>query len=111
MGRLETYGSTVCRRGVALCCARTTRCTGGARHHPYPSRGAGAWCRTRPGYALGPYTVLGAGCRLAAGAVVRESVLWEGVQVGAGAQVRGCVLATGVQVPAASTLVQVVLRL
>jgi len=58
-----------------------------------------------PEICLGPYTVLGAGCRLAAGAVVRESVLWEGVQVGAGAQVRGCVLATGVQVPAASTLV------
>jgi NDP-sugar pyrophosphorylase family protein len=58
---------------------------------------------------VGPYTVLGAGCRLASGAVVRDSVLWEGVQVGEGAQVRGCALATGVQVPAASTLVQAVL--
>jgi NDP-sugar pyrophosphorylase family protein len=58
---------------------------------------------------LGPYAVLGAGCRLAPGAVVRGSVLWDGVQVGAGAEVRGCALATGIQVPAASTLVQAVL--
>jgi mannose-1-phosphate guanylyltransferase len=62
-----------------------------------------------PDVCLGPYAVLGAGCRLASGAVVRDSVLWEGVQVGAGAQVRGCALATGVQVPAASTLVRAVL--
>jgi mannose-1-phosphate guanylyltransferase len=62
-----------------------------------------------PDVHLGPYAVLGVGCRLAPGAIVRESVLWEGVQVGAGAQVRGCALATGVQVPAASTLVQAVL--
>jgi mannose-1-phosphate guanylyltransferase len=59
-----------------------------------------------PGVRLGPYAVLGPGCRLAAGAVVRDSVLWERVQVGEGAQVQGCVLATGIHVPAASTLVQ-----
>ena len=62
-----------------------------------------------PDVHLGPYVVLGAGCRLASGAVVRNSVLWEGVQVGAGAQVHGCALATGIQVPAMSTLVQAVL--
>jgi len=59
-----------------------------------------------PGVRLGPYAVLGTGCRLAAGAVVRDSVLWERVQVGEGAHVQGCVLATGIHVPAASTLVQ-----
>jgi mannose-1-phosphate guanylyltransferase len=63
-----------------------------------------------PDVHLGPYAVLGAGCRLAPGAVVRDSVLWDGVQVGAGAQVRGCALAAGVQVPAASILVQAVLN-
>jgi len=62
-----------------------------------------------PDVRVGPYAVLGRGCRLAPGAVVRESVLWDGVQVGVGAQVRRCTLATGVQVPAASTLVQAVL--
>jgi mannose-1-phosphate guanylyltransferase len=62
-----------------------------------------------PDVHLGPYAVLGAGCRLASGAMVRDSVLWDGVQVGAGAQVRGCTLATGVQVPAASIRVQEVL--
>ena len=62
-----------------------------------------------PGVRLGPYAVLGVGCRLASGAVVRESVLWERVQVGEGAHVQGCVLATDVHVPATSTLVQVVM--
>jgi mannose-1-phosphate guanylyltransferase len=62
-----------------------------------------------PDVCLGPYAVLGTGCRLARGAMVRNSVLWDGVQVGAGAQVRGCALATAVQVPAARTLVQAVL--
>ena len=62
-----------------------------------------------PDVHLGPYAVLGTGCRLASGAMVRDSVLWEGVQVGAGAQVHSCALATGVQVPAASILVQAVL--
>ena len=62
-----------------------------------------------PDVCLGPYAVLGAGCRLARGAMVRDSVLWDGVQVGAGAQVRRCALATAVQVPAAGILVQEVL--
>src|SRR5262249_54888589 len=62
-----------------------------------------------PHVRLGPYAVLGAGCRLASGAVVRDSVLWERVQVDEDAQVQGCVLATGVHVPAASTLMQEVI--
>ena len=63
-----------------------------------------------PEVCLGPYAVLGTGCRLARGALVRDSVLWDGVEVGAGAQVHGCTLATGVQVPAMRTLLQAVLR-
>ncbi|MDH3604151.1 MAG: NDP-sugar synthase, partial [Candidatus Tectomicrobia bacterium] len=31
---------------------------------------------------MGPYAVIGPGCRLGEGAVVRESVLWDGVQIG-----------------------------
>jgi NDP-sugar pyrophosphorylase family protein len=62
-----------------------------------------------PDVCLGPYAVLGAGCRLARGAIVRDSVLWDGVQIGVGTKVRGCVLAAAVQVPAAAILVQEVL--
>src|SRR5262245_15236156 len=62
-----------------------------------------------PNVRLGPYAVLGAGCRLASGAVVRDSVLWEHVQVGEDAQVQGCVLAAGVYVPAACNLIQEVI--
>lgn len=69
----------------------------------------GPYVALAPDVCLGPYAVLGTGCRLASGAVVRESVLWDSVQVGVGAQVRSCTLAAGVQVPPASTLVQAVL--
>lgn len=61
-----------------------------------------------PEVRLGPYAVLGAGCRLAAAAIVHHSVLWEGVQVGAGAHVYDSILGTGVQVPTAATLARVV---
>lgn len=46
----------------------------------------------------------GRGTQVAAGAVVRDSVLWDGVHVDAGAEVHGCVVADGVHVPAATRL-------
>ena len=42
--------------------------------------------------------------QVAAGAVVRDSVLWDDVHVAAGAEVHGCVLADGVRVPAGARL-------
>ena len=57
---------------------------------------------------LGPYAVVGAGCQLEDGAIVRYSVLWEGVRLGAQAQVEDCVLGTGVHVPAGQRLGQAV---
>ena len=47
---------------------------------------------------LGPYAVVGDGCRIEAGAVVRAAVLHERVVVGAGAQVEGALLAADVRV-------------
>ena len=55
-----------------------------------------------PGACVGPYAVLGAGCRVGASALVQESVLWAGVQVGNGAYVDRAILADAVQVPARS---------
>lgn len=55
-----------------------------------------------PGSCVGPYVVLGTGCRIGAGALVQESVLWERSQVGSGAYVYRSVLAQEVQVPARS---------
>jgi mannose-1-phosphate guanylyltransferase len=52
------------------------------------------------GARVGPRAVVAAGCRLAAGAEVRESVLLDGCSLGEGARVSGSVLAAGVTVEA-----------
>jgi len=44
------------------------------------------------GARVGPRAVIGAGCRIGAGASVDHAVLWEGVHVGAGARLTGCVV-------------------
>jgi mannose-1-phosphate guanylyltransferase len=53
---------------------------------------------------VGPRAVVAPGCRLAAGAQVRESVLLDGCSIGAGATVNGSVLAAGVTVEAGARL-------
>ena len=47
---------------------------------------------------VGPRAVIGAGCRIGAGAVVQDSVLLAGCSVGEGATVRGSILAEDVTV-------------
>jgi mannose-1-phosphate guanylyltransferase len=49
---------------------------------------------------IGPRAVVAAGCRLGAGAQVRDSVLLDGCSIGEGAKVTGSVLAAGVTVDA-----------
>jgi NDP-sugar pyrophosphorylase family protein len=58
--------------------------------------------RLAPSAHIGPYAVLGKGCRVAAGAEVRESVLWEGVSVGANARVYRTIVADAFHIPTAS---------
>jgi mannose-1-phosphate guanylyltransferase len=47
---------------------------------------------------VGPNVVLGKGCSIGAGAVVRESVLWERVSVGADALIEEAIVASGVTI-------------
>jgi NDP-sugar pyrophosphorylase family protein len=47
---------------------------------------------------IGPNVVLGKGCSIGAGAIVRESVLWERVSVGADAVIEEAIIASGVTV-------------
>ncbi|MGQ4808960.1 UTP--glucose-1-phosphate uridylyltransferase [Candidatus Entotheonellaceae bacterium PAL068K] len=54
------------------------------------------------GACVGPYAVLGAGCRVEAGAVVRDSVVGEQGHVAVGAQLHRCILGVAVCVPAVS---------
>jgi NDP-sugar pyrophosphorylase family protein len=51
---------------------------------------------------MGPYAVIGTGCRLGEGARVRESVLWDGVQIGSHSHVCRSILGHHVRVDAAS---------
>jgi len=57
---------------------------------------------------VGPRAVLAPGCRVGAGAEVRESVLLEGCEVGEGARVSGSILSPGAAVPAGAEVEGVV---
>ena len=56
------------------------------------------------GARVGPYAVLGAGCRLEPNAEVRESVLGDNAIIGADAVLRRCILGPGVRVPSGQSL-------
>lgn len=81
-----------------------------AREHPELEVAASAGIRgpvralpgTRigAGATVGPYVVLGAGCRVAPGATVRDSVLFDDARLGAGAVVERALLGTGVRLGA-----------
>ncbi len=47
---------------------------------------------------LGPNVVLGEGCRIAAGAILRDSVLWDGVIIEEGAIVDGAIVASSARI-------------
>jgi mannose-1-phosphate guanylyltransferase len=51
-----------------------------------------------PGATVGPRAVVRAGCEIAAGAIVSESVLLEACRIGAEAEVHGSILGSGVTV-------------
>jgi mannose-1-phosphate guanylyltransferase len=60
--------------------------------------------KVEAGATVGPRAVIGAGCRVAAGAEVRESVLLAGCTVAEDARIAGSVLSAGVQVAAGARL-------
>ncbi len=59
---------------------------------------------------IGPYTVLGDGCRIESGAVVERSVCWDGVVVEKGATVSDSVLGSEVVVPQGTHVSNKILR-
>lgn len=52
------------------------------------------------GAHVGPYVVLGDGCRIERGATVRESLLWDGVSVASGARVEHAIVASRTRIGA-----------
>jgi mannose-1-phosphate guanylyltransferase len=73
-----------------------------------PGLFVGSGAEVAPGAKVGPRAVVSRGCRIAAGAEVRESVLLDGCTVGEGAQVSGSALAPGAVVEAGAGLVDAV---
>jgi len=60
----------------------------------------GAGVVIEPGAHVGPFVVLGEGCRVARGARIEDSLLWDGVTVGPGAVIEQSILASGTRVGA-----------
>jgi len=58
----------------------------------------GASVTVAGGATVGPYAVLGDGCRIDAGAIVRDSLLWDRVHVGARAEIDGAIIASRAKV-------------
>jgi mannose-1-phosphate guanylyltransferase len=69
-----------------------------------PGLFVGAGAEVAEGATIGPRAVVSSGCRVAAGAEVRDSVLLADCSVGDGAKVSGSVLAPGVTVGAGAEL-------
>lgn len=55
----------------------------------------GAGAVVERGAELGPYTVVGQGARVGAGAALKDCVVWDGCRVPAGARLDGCVVHDG----------------
>jgi NDP-sugar pyrophosphorylase family protein len=68
----------------------------------------GAGVTLAPEACVGPYAVLGGGCQVGAGAVIRESIVWEDVHIAARARIHQSILGSGVRIAAASVLNRVV---
>jgi mannose-1-phosphate guanylyltransferase/phosphomannomutase len=58
----------------------------------------GEGCRIEAGAKVREYTVLGQGCVVSSGAVVRESILWENAQVHENTRLVRCVVGNGCRV-------------
>jgi NDP-sugar pyrophosphorylase family protein len=56
------------------------------------------------GAIVGPYTVLGDGCSIGAGASVRNSILWDAVSVEDGAYIDGAIIASRARIGAHSVV-------
>ncbi len=55
-------------------------------------------CEISNNAQVGPYAVLGDGCRLRSGTVVENSILWAGATIGSGATVKNSIIGKGVAV-------------
>lgn len=74
-----------------------------------PGMHVGAEVQIAEGATVGPRVVLGSGCRIEAGAEVRNSVLLDGCVVGEGAKVVGSILSAGVEVSSDASLNEAVI--
>jgi mannose-1-phosphate guanylyltransferase len=87
------------------------RCAWPAGHDLHPN-GQGALVHAKadvhPDALLGPGVVVGRGCRVEAGAVLRECALHDGVEVGAGARVERAIVGPGARLAPGAQLIDAV---
>ena len=57
-------------------------------------------CEISQNAQIGPYAILGDGCRIRSGAVVENSILWSKATVGGNINVQNCIIGEGVTVDA-----------
>lgn len=69
-----------------------------------PGMLVGAGAEVETGATIGPRAVLGSGCQVADGAVIRDSVVLDGCKIGEGARVSGSILSAGAEVAAGAVL-------
>ncbi|HSM92657.1 MAG TPA: NDP-sugar synthase [Anaeromyxobacteraceae bacterium] len=94
---LEPFGGLE-ERGAGIRAARSARIDPAAALTGPVLLGDGAVVEA--GARVGPDAVVGARCRVAAGAEVREAVLWEGTVLAPGERIEGAIAAGSVRLPA-----------
>jgi NDP-sugar pyrophosphorylase family protein len=62
-------------------------------------------CEISQDAQVGPYTVLGDGCRIRSGAVVENSILWDGATIGSDATVQNSIIGNGVTIDAGKQVI------
>ena len=55
-------------------------------------------CEISQDAQVGPYVVLGDGCRVRSGAVVKNSILWKGATIGNNCSVQNSIIGEGVAI-------------
>ena len=61
-------------------------------------------CEISQGAQVGPYAVLGDGCRIRPGAVVENSILWPGSTIGNDSTIKNCIISQGTCVDSGKSL-------
>jgi len=69
-----------------------------------PPSHIGKNCEISQNAQVGPYTVIGDGCRIRPGAIVENSILWSDVTIGNDTTIKNCIISSGTYIDAGKSL-------